>query len=66
MIQRTNFPFEVVIHDDASNDDSAKIIKEYEEKYPLIIKPIYDSENQYSIVSISETDFLLKFFVLSV
>ena len=48
LIQKTNFPFEVIIHDDASTDDSAKIIKEYEEKYPHIIKPIYESENQYS------------------
>ena len=62
LIQKTNFLFEVVIHDDASTDNSAKIIKEYEEKYPRIIKPIYESENQYSIVLISESDFLLKFF----
>ncbi|MFK2238497.1 glycosyltransferase family 2 protein [Bacteroides fragilis] len=48
LIQKTNFPFEVLIHDDASTDDTAGIIKEYEAKYPDIIKPIYQVENQYS------------------
>lgn len=46
--QKTNFIFEVIVHDDASTDGSAKIIKEYEAKYPDIIKPIYQKENQYS------------------
>lgn len=46
--QKTNFGFEVLVHDDASTDDSAKIIREYEEKYPEIIKPIFQTENQYS------------------
>jgi glycosyltransferase involved in cell wall biosynthesis len=46
--QRTNFPFEVVVHEDASTDNSAEIIREYEKKFPLIIKPIYEKENQYS------------------
>jgi glycosyltransferase involved in cell wall biosynthesis len=36
------------VHDDASTDGSAAIIREYEEKYPNIIKPIYETENQYS------------------
>lgn len=48
LMQKTNFPFEVVIHDDASTDKTADIIREYEKKYPLIIKPIYQTENQYS------------------
>jgi glycosyltransferase involved in cell wall biosynthesis len=48
MMQKTNFAFEVLIHDDASTDKSAEIIREYEAKYPDIIKPIYQTENQYS------------------
>ena len=48
VMQETNFKFEVLVHDDASTDNSAKIIKEYEEKYPDIIKLIYQTENQYS------------------
>ena len=46
--QKTNFSFEVLVHDDASTDNTADIIREYEEKYPDIIKPIYQTENQYS------------------
>jgi len=48
VMQKTNFKFEVLIHDDASTDGTADIIREYEEKYPDIIKPIYQTENQYS------------------
>ena len=48
VMQVTDFPFEVIIHDDASTDDTAEIIREYERKYPNIIKPIYQTENQYS------------------
>ena len=48
MMQQTDFPFEVLIHDDASIDKSADIIREYEAKYPDIIKPIYQTDNQYS------------------
>lgn len=48
LMQKTDFPFEVIIHDDASTDKTADIIREYERKYPLIIKPIYQTENQYS------------------
>lgn len=48
LMQKTNFPFEVLIHDDASTDHTADIIREYEVQYPNIIKPIYQNENQYS------------------
>ena len=47
MMQQTNFAFEVLIHDDASTDGTTDIIKEYEAKYPDIIKPIYEEENQW-------------------
>ncbi|MDO4266556.1 MAG: glycosyltransferase [Eubacteriales bacterium] len=46
--QRTDFPYEILIHDDASTDNTQEIIREYEAKYPDIIKPIYRTENQYS------------------
>ena len=48
VIQKTNFRFEAIVHDDASTDKTADIIREYEKKYPDIIKPIYEKENQYS------------------
>ncbi|AFJ01907.1 glycosyltransferase [Methylophaga frappieri] len=48
LIQETDFPFEILIHDDASTDRTADIIREYEAAYPNLIKPIYQVENQYS------------------
>ena len=48
VIQKTCFPFVAIVHDDASTDNTARIIHDYAEKYPEIIKPIYETENQYS------------------
>lgn len=48
LMQQTNFPFVVIVHDDASTDNSASIIREYDTKYLQIFKPIYEKENQYS------------------
>ena len=47
VMQQTNFPFVAIVHDDASTDNSAAIIREYEAKYPHIFKPIYEKENLY-------------------
>lgn len=57
LMQKTDFPFEVLIHDDASTDRTADIIREYEKKFPNLIKPIYQKENQYSkgFTSVSAT-----------
>lgn len=46
--QKTEYKFKVIVHDDASTDDTAKIIKEYADKFPDIISPIFQIENQYS------------------
>ena len=59
VMQKTNFAYEVLVHDDASTDRTAEIIREYEEKYPDIIKPIYEKENQYRSGKNYATSFLL-------
>lgn len=46
LAQKTNFTFEIIVHDDASTDETAKIVKEYENKYSGIIHGIYQDENQ--------------------
>lgn len=48
VMQKTNFAYEVIIHDDASTDNTAEIIKQYQQQYPDIIIPILQTENQYS------------------
>lgn len=48
-IQKTNFPFEILIHDDASTDNTQQLIKDFLNQHPeLIILPIFQKENQYS------------------
>lgn len=49
IMQKCSFKYEILINDDASNDNTAAIIREYEKKYPEILKPLYQTENQYSL-----------------
>ena len=48
VMQKTNFRFVAIVHEDCSTDHSADIIREYEAKYPDIFRPIYETENQWS------------------
>jgi glycosyltransferase involved in cell wall biosynthesis len=50
LLQETTFPVEILIHDDASTDATAEIIREYVDMFPSLFKPILRSENQYSQV----------------
>lgn len=45
--QNCPFTYEILIHDDASSDGTADIIRDYASRYPDIIRPILQTENQY-------------------
>ena len=47
LMQKTNFKFEVLIHDDASKDGTEEIIRDFERRFPSIIKPLYEAKNQW-------------------
>lgn len=47
LAQKTNFRYEIIIHDDASTDKTAEIVKEYEKKYPNLVRGIYQETNQF-------------------
>ncbi|MRT94809.1 glycosyltransferase [Ancylomarina sp. 16SWW S1-10-2] len=46
--QVTNFQIEIIIHDDASTDNTANIVVMFAKRYPKLIFPIFQKENQYS------------------
>lgn len=59
--QKTDFRFEVLVHDDASTDHTTEIIREYQKKYPDIIIPVFQKVNQYSQnIHVSRTFLLPK------
>lgn len=49
LMQKTTFPVQVVIHDDASTDKTAEIVRAYEARYPRLITAIYQEKNQFSL-----------------
>ena len=46
--QRAPFRFEVLVHDDASTDGTADIVRDYERRFPELVRGVYQTENQFS------------------
>jgi glycosyltransferase involved in cell wall biosynthesis len=48
LMQKTTFSIEIIIHDDASADNTAEIVRSYAEKHPDLFVTIFQAENQDS------------------
>jgi phosphoglycolate phosphatase-like HAD superfamily hydrolase len=48
LVQKTTFPIEILIHDDASTDGTAAVIRNWQARYPSIIRSVLQTENQFS------------------
>ena len=57
LLQRTSFPFEIIIRDDGSSDGSVEVLKRYKNLYPNIIKLILKKINTLQLGHKSITNF---------
>ncbi|MEP1446565.1 MAG: glycosyltransferase [Paraglaciecola sp.] len=60
LLQETTFAYEIIVHDDASSDNTPHIIKKYQALYPNIIKPIIQTENQFSKGNFKPSAYMAK------
>ncbi len=59
-MQETTFPVEIFIHDDASTDGTADIVREYTEKHPQLFWTVLQKENQWTKGTGCIRDYLAK------
>ena len=64
--QKHNYKYEIVISDDCSKDGTQDVIRQFHEKYPDIIKPVYNEknlgamQNYYATVSRAKGKYLME------
>lgn len=46
LAQKVDFPYEIVVGEDCSTDNTREVLKGYTERYPDIIRPIYNDTNK--------------------
>lgn len=46
--QRTDFNYVVLVHDDASTDNTPLVLANYVKQYPNLFSPVFQNENKYS------------------
>jgi len=61
LCQETDFEYEILIHDDNSTDGTKETIRQYEKKYPKLIKAIIEEENQFSKGKTHPDEFLFPY-----
>ncbi len=47
LMQKTSFPFEIIVYDDCSTDGNQEIIREYIESNPYVIRAFLSDDNHY-------------------
>ncbi len=64
--QEVDFTYEVLVADDCSSDNSREIIREYDKKYPGLVKAIYNpvnlgvSRNLCNLIKQANGDFIIQ------
>jgi len=51
VMQKTDFRFEILVHEDASTDNTAQVLKEYESRYPHLFRCVFQTENQFKKIN---------------
>lgn len=48
LAQREDVSLEILVHDDASTDGTPDILRRYADRFPGVVLPLFETENQYS------------------